>query len=85
MGLGPVGGRMPTHAKGAGPMKPNFIPTHVHLETFGCQMNEYDSELVRSLMLFVPLQQPSLKMTPFQWVEVVGRLRSLLLALRGCS
>jgi tRNA-2-methylthio-N6-dimethylallyladenosine synthase len=25
-------------------------PTHVHLETFGCQMNEYDSELVRSLM-----------------------------------
>ena len=24
--------------------------THVHLETFGCQMNEYDSELVRSLM-----------------------------------
>jgi len=25
-------------------------PTQVHLETFGCQMNEYDSELVRSLM-----------------------------------
>ena len=25
-------------------------PTHVHLETFGCQMNEYDSELVRALM-----------------------------------
>src|ERR1700752_2523803 len=24
--------------------------THVYLETFGCQMNEYDSELVRSLM-----------------------------------
>jgi tRNA-2-methylthio-N6-dimethylallyladenosine synthase len=30
----------------------NAKPTtaHVHLETFGCQMNEYDSELVRSLM-----------------------------------
>ncbi|MBA5865877.1 MAG: tRNA (N6-isopentenyl adenosine(37)-C2)-methylthiotransferase MiaB [Nitrospira sp. CR1.3] len=25
-------------------------PRQVHLETFGCQMNEYDSELVRSLL-----------------------------------
>jgi len=25
-------------------------PPKVHLETFGCQMNEYDSELVRSLL-----------------------------------
>jgi len=25
-------------------------PHQVHLETFGCQMNEYDSELVRSLL-----------------------------------
>jgi len=25
-------------------------PRHVHLETFGCQMNEYDSELIRSLL-----------------------------------
>ena len=25
-------------------------PRFVHLETFGCQMNEYDSELVRSLL-----------------------------------
>ncbi|MDF0644344.1 MAG: tRNA (N6-isopentenyl adenosine(37)-C2)-methylthiotransferase MiaB [Nitrospira sp.] len=25
-------------------------PPQVHLETFGCQMNEYDSELVRSLL-----------------------------------
>ena len=31
-------------------MKAKLTPTHVHLETFGCQMNEYDSELVRSLM-----------------------------------
>ena len=31
-------------------MKPTSAPTHVHLETFGCQMNEYDSELIRSLM-----------------------------------
>jgi len=31
-------------------MKATSAPTHVHLETFGCQMNEYDSELVRSLM-----------------------------------
>jgi tRNA-2-methylthio-N6-dimethylallyladenosine synthase len=31
-------------------MKATSVPTHVHLETFGCQMNEYDSELVRSLM-----------------------------------
>jgi tRNA-2-methylthio-N6-dimethylallyladenosine synthase len=31
-------------------MKAPSAPTHVHLETFGCQMNEYDSELVRSLM-----------------------------------
>lgn len=26
------------------------IPRQVHLETFGCQMNEYDSELVRTLL-----------------------------------
>jgi tRNA-2-methylthio-N6-dimethylallyladenosine synthase len=31
-------------------MRATSTPTHVHLETFGCQMNEYDSELVRSLM-----------------------------------
>jgi len=31
-------------------MKAQSTPTHVHLETFGCQMNEYDSELVRSLL-----------------------------------
>ena len=31
-------------------MTTNSTTTHVHLETFGCQMNEYDSELVRSLM-----------------------------------
>ena len=31
-------------------MKAKSTATHVHLETFGCQMNEYDSELVRSLM-----------------------------------
>ena len=31
-------------------MTTKSTPTHVHLETFGCQMNEYDSELVCSLM-----------------------------------
>jgi tRNA-2-methylthio-N6-dimethylallyladenosine synthase len=36
-------------AKDAGSMKAKSA-TQVHLETFGCQMNEYDSELVRSLM-----------------------------------
>ena len=37
-------------AEGAGAMKITSTLTHVHLETFGCQMNVYDSELVRSLM-----------------------------------
>ena len=31
-------------------MTTRSTPAQVHLETFGCQMNEYDSELVRSLM-----------------------------------
>lgn len=31
-------------------MTTNFTSLLIHLETFGCQMNEYDSELVRSLL-----------------------------------
>jgi len=31
-------------------MNEQIPPRLVHLETFGCQMNEYDSELVRSLL-----------------------------------
>jgi tRNA-2-methylthio-N6-dimethylallyladenosine synthase len=31
-------------------MTTNFTSPLIHLETFGCQMNEYDSELVRSLL-----------------------------------
>ena len=26
------------------------FPRQIHLETFGCQMNEYDSEVVRALL-----------------------------------
>ncbi len=31
-------------------MSERRLPRQVHLETFGCQMNEYDSELVRTLL-----------------------------------
>jgi tRNA-2-methylthio-N6-dimethylallyladenosine synthase len=31
-------------------MKAKPVPRQIHLETFGCQMNEYDSELVRTLL-----------------------------------
>ncbi len=50
MGIGSAHSGLSTRAKGAGSMKAKPTATHVHLETFGCQMNEYDSELVRSLM-----------------------------------
>ena len=50
MGIGSADDGASAYAKGAGSMMANSTPTQVHLETFGCQMNEYDSELVRSLM-----------------------------------
>jgi tRNA-2-methylthio-N6-dimethylallyladenosine synthase len=50
LGAGSADCEAPTHAKSAGSMKVKSTATHVQLETFGCQMNEYDSELVRSLM-----------------------------------
>ena len=50
MGIGSADSRASDHSNGADAMNPKSIPAHVHLETFGCQMNEYDSELVRSLM-----------------------------------
>ena len=50
MGIGSADSRTPAYANGADAMNNNPPPTQVHLETFGCQMNEYDSELVRSLM-----------------------------------
>jgi len=31
-------------------MKTKPVPPQIHIETFGCQMNEYDSELVRTLL-----------------------------------
>jgi tRNA-2-methylthio-N6-dimethylallyladenosine synthase len=31
-------------------MSTNTNPRQVHIETFGCQMNEYDSELIRTLL-----------------------------------
>ena len=31
-------------------MNARAVPPQIHIETFGCQMNEYDSELVRTLL-----------------------------------
>jgi tRNA-2-methylthio-N6-dimethylallyladenosine synthase len=31
-------------------MNARSVPRQIHIETFGCQMNEYDSELVRTLL-----------------------------------
>ena len=32
-------------------MSTKVVPPLIHIETFGCQMNEYDSELVRTLLI----------------------------------
>jgi tRNA-2-methylthio-N6-dimethylallyladenosine synthase len=40
-------------------MTPKSLPPQVHIETFGCQMNESDSELVRSM-----LKQEGFVLTP---------------------
>lgn len=50
------------------PRQPN-IPSSVYLETFGCQMNEYDSELIRSV----------LKSHGFVFTEALGEADVVLL------